>query len=554
MKKLYLIPLLFALCSCETNNTSTSTSNNSSNSSATTSQNSSTSSSSSNTSVDKYVTVLNRDLECILNEDKTGFIIYKYLNSENYIRLPETFSGLFSYTYENEDRGLVLDIYSGDKKYADDVLTLPIVGIMDHAFQSSGGVKDVYFPDSYVEFNHDAFTGCTTIQNYFVNETHPLYNSVDGVLYTKDGSSLFAYPLGRRETYSVIDGTKTLLKGSFKTANVTEVILPESLENIEEYAFYMAKRLKTINIPSKIIEIKESTFDTCSELKTINFAEGLKTIGYRAFWQCENIIELNFPSTLKEIGTSAFEGLGSRANGIKDLVFSEGLETIGDFAFAYNEYIETITFPSTLKTIGKYAFMQNYALKEVNLAEGIIELQEGAFFYNTNIRKVNIPSTLQTIGFNCFASSEFSSLCNGIEEFNVSPDSNYFKNVDGVVYSKDGKKLVIAPSGIEFSNGHYTVLDGVEEINDHAFYNCGSLKSITLPSSLKKIGKAPFFLTKLSSINYLGSVEEFKLIEVTDEIFSSDITTDVVVVKWYQTSDYYGVTTITCNDGTLSLI
>ena len=557
MKKRYLFPILIAICACGTNNTSSSNSNTSSNSFGS-SSNSSTSSSSfessSNTSsskpMDKYINVQNKDLECILNEDRTGFIIYKYKKYDKYIRLPETFSGLFSHVYENETTGVSLDIYSGNQIHAEDVITLPIIGIMDKAFMSSGGVEDIIIPDSYIEFKHDAFFGCTSIKNYLVSDSHSLYKSIDGVLYTKDELSLFAFPLGRKGTYNVIEGTKNVLNGSFENTNIEEVVLPESVENIEDYAFYSAKRLRTINIPSKVKEIKEYTFNTCLDLKTINFSEGLEKIGYYAFGFSSSIKNLVFPSTLEIIEGSAFESVKS----IRNLVFNEGLKSIGDYAFAYNEYIETITFPSTLKYIGKYAFIQNYELMELDLVEGIEVLDEGAFYYNTNLRKVNIPSTLQSIGYDCFTTGEYNPIGHGIEEYKVSEDSNYFKNVDGVVYSKDGKELVVVPTAHEFNKGSYKVLDGVERINDHAFYNCTFLKNITLPSSLKEIGKAPFYITNLNTINYEGGVEEFKLIQTTDEVFTSDTSTNTLVVKWNYTNENGGVSLVKCIDGDYSLI
>lgn len=551
MKKRYLISsLLLLLCSCGGNESSSNMMSNNSNNVSNSSLSSSTSSSNSSsvsedigTNHKEILDVLNRELECVLNEDQTGYIVMKYKGYDPYIKLPDTFYGLYS--SKKEVNGKEYDVYTGEKKFDENVLELPIVGIMNGAFHSSGGVKDIYIPDSYEYFESDAFVGCTTIENYFVSDNHKSYKSVDGVLYSKDGLSLFSYPYGRRNVYNVVDGTKNILSGAFKSSTVKEVILPESIENIESYAFYMAKQLVKINIPSKITEIKEFTFNTCASLREVDFSEGLEVVGEYAFQHCQLLNTFTFPSSLRELKTSSFEQITS----IEHLVLNEGLEIIGDFAFAYNEYIEEITFPSTLKTIGKYAFMQNYRLKELKLVEGIQELQEGSFFYNTALTKVNIPASLHTIGFKSFSMSE-----NGVKEYVVSENSNYFTTVDGIVYSKDLKELLLAPITCNFTNGHYQVLDGVEKIGSHAFYNNDSLKSITLPSSLKFIGKAPFYITNLNKINYSGDIEDFKKIEAEDEIFTSSTSNDTLIVKWYQTNDYAMVSIVTCNDGTYSFI
>lgn len=550
-KRLLITSLLLTLCSCggETPNSNSNsiTSSYSSSSSlvpSSSSSQSSTSSNTSNTNEREAVKVLNRELECVLNDDSTGYIISKYKGQyDKYIIIPENFYGLYSTT--KTINGVEYDVYSGESKFADGVLELPIVGILDSAFVSAGGVVDIHIPDTCKFIGDSAFSSCRTTENYYVSDNHEVYKSVDGVLYTKDGESLFAYPLARRSKYEVVDGTKNILGGAFKTAYVSEVVLPESVENIEPYAFYMSNITK-VNIPSKIKTIKEYTFNTCNSLKEVVFSEGLETIGEYAFQHCQLLSTFTFPSTLRELKTSAFEQILS----IKHLVLNEGLETIGDFAFAYNEYTESITFPSTLKTIGKYAFMQNYRMKELNLVEGIEELQEGSFFYNTALKKVIIPASLKIIGFKSFSTADY-----GVEEYIVSEQSDNFVVVDGIVFTKDMKELVISPVINDFENGKYVVPEGVEKIGDHAFYNNQSLRSIKLPSTLKFIGRAPFYITRLSTIEYNGTTSEFALIESEDEIFNSSDSSETLAVKWYQTNENgAAVSIVTCTDGKYTLI
>lgn len=522
-KKLFL-PLLTLLVigGCTPNNTSSSLNTSSSSLSSTSSSEVSSTSSSSSpiTPTKNIVDVKVEELELVETEDGTGYLIKKYKKTYDYIRLPETYN---------------------DK---------PIVGMLESSFISSS-FKEIYIPDTYVNFTQSAFYSVSSIKGYYVNDTHPIYKSVDGLLYSKDETSLYAFPLGIRGSYSVKDGVKVIKEGAFKTSNIESVALPESVETIEKSAFELSKRLRTINIPSKITEISESCFDTCSVLKNITFNEGLTKINYRAFWQCGNIANITFPSTLKEIGESAFEGL----NGVENLVLSEGLETIGDFAFAYSEYIETITFPSTLRVIGKYAFMQNYKMKELNLVEGIETLEEGAFFYNTNLRTVRIPSTLKSIGFDCFTSSD-----SKFDTLIVSEDNPTFTLVDGILFSKDQKTIVFCPAKKTFENGIYTVPNGVERIEDHAFYNNSSIRKVILPTSLKEIGKAPFYICNLHEIEYLGTMEEF--LNITTEIWyyytgEIDGSGQVYIEIYWFIQNYengYAVTEIKCSDGILDLI
>ena len=527
MKKSLILPLLIVLSSCNLNASTT----NSVESSSTTETSSSSTieyAYSSSSSSSKVVSSTNEihelnasELELVETEDKTGYLISKYRGTKyKNIRLPES--------YNNK----------------------PIVGLETGAMISAS-FENIYIPDCYTDFDPSAFLGCKVIKNYHVNDTHSLLKSVDGVLYTKDGNGLFIYPSGRRDNYKVVEGTKEILAYAFSEATVVGVTLPESIEAIGAHAFDQAKRLESVNIPSKVKVLKESAFDTCNSLLKVQFSEGLEEIEYRAFWQCYDLFKFELPSTLKIIGESAFEGLA----GVDDLVLNEGLEYIGDFAFAYNEYIETISFPSTLKRIGKYAFMQNYMIKELNLNEGLEVLEEGAFFYNSNLRTVSIPSTLEEIGFDCFASSD-----SKLATFTVSEESESFKLQDGIIYSKDGKELVCCPSQLKFTNGTYAIPEGVEVIGDHAFYNNSSLRNVELPSTLKTIGKAPFYVCSISSLKYNGTMEEFQNVEKTIWEYNTgsyDENDNLVFIniEWNVTNYENGraITKVICNDGTLDL-
>lgn len=74
----------------------------------------------------------------------------------------------------------------------------------------------------------------------------------------------------------------------------------------------------------------------------------------------------------------------------------------------------------------------------------------------------------------------------------------------GVKYSKDWKRLLRAPSGL---NGKYSIRKGVEVIGNSAFLFCSSLTSINIPSSVTNIGDLAFhFCSSLISVNISNSV------------------------------------------------
>ena len=78
------------------------------------------------------------------------------------------------------------------------------------------------------------------------------------------------------------------------------------------------------------------------------------------------------------------------------------------------------------------------------------------------------------------------------------------KDEYGVLYSKDGKRLL--KGNVELKE--YTVRKGTRVICDSAFWNCSSLTSLTLPSSLQSIGDRAFWnCSSLTSLTLPSSLQ-----------------------------------------------
>lgn len=113
------------------------------------------------------------------------------------------------------------------------------------------------------------------------------------------------------------------------------------------------------------------------------------------------------------------------------------------------------------------------------------------YYSDNNVkRRFTLPKTVERI----FIESKW----NNIEYITVDEEKENFCSVDGVLFSKDMKKLICYPPMREGSS--YTVPEGVEELGDFAFENCGTLTSLILPDSLKYIGDGSLRLTALEEL------------------------------------------------------
>ena len=92
----------------------------------------------------------------------------------------------------------------------------------------------------------------------------------------------------------------------------------------------------------------------------------------------------------------------------------------------------------------------------------------------------------------------------GIHEIEIT-NNKYYTSEDGIVYTKDKKKLLKCPPE---KTGHIVIPDGVQEIGERAFAN-SKVESITFPDSLRRIGYEAFVhCTRLNQIDFGRGIKE----------------------------------------------
>lgn len=92
----------------------------------------------------------------------------------------------------------------------------------------------------------------------------------------------------------------------------------------------------------------------------------------------------------------------------------------------------------------------------------------------------------------------------GLHEIEIR-NNKYYTSEDGIVYTKDKKKLLKCPSE---RTGHIVIPDGIQEIGRRAFAN-SKVESITFPDSLRKIGYEAFVhCIKLNQIDFGSGIKE----------------------------------------------
>lgn len=187
------------------------------------------------------------------------------------------------------------------------------------------------------------FRDTTAIRNYIVNENNGTLSSKDGILYSKDGTILFAYPTGRKdETFTIPEGVTTVEEDAFENAYLREIALGKDVERYEDYSYSPKLTLFTVSKENGTYESKEGVLYEKERKRLVRYPqgrsgkavvpEGTEEIGMFAFNNAGKVTEVELPASLKRIDGYAFENCIQ----LDRVTFAEesGIEEIRDSAFS----------------------------------------------------------------------------------------------------------------------------------------------------------------------------------------------------------------------------
>lgn len=165
-------------------------------------------------------------------------------------------------------------------------LSLPdtLTTIKRYAFQNAVLPDKMYFPAKTTDISYCAFNGVRNVSAYYVDSANTKYQSIDGVLYTKDGSALCAYPAKKNGSYFESD-VKSIWYGAITNNPYLKTLKLQnfSLTRPDDTNFGNNSNLETVVIKStesnktgqEILNLYGS-FCIGSKVKTINGFSFLK--------------------------------------------------------------------------------------------------------------------------------------------------------------------------------------------------------------------------------------------------------------------------------------
>ena len=194
-----------------------------------------------------------------------------------------------------------------------------VVSIGSFTLSYCSSLETLYIPESVESIGHMAFERCDSLLNIVVSDKSPHFKSVDGSLFSHDGTRLIKYAAAQV---------------------VSSYSIPNGVLIIEDYAFENAKQLTEVVLSDSVEEIGHSAFIHCENLRNIQLGNSLKTIGGQAFGFCSSLTAITIPDSVEELSYNVF----SYCDNLKSVVIGSGVIQLGEEIFVDCDALSEVTF------------------------------------------------------------------------------------------------------------------------------------------------------------------------------------------------------------------
>ena len=480
----------------------------------------------------------------VFNADKTELIFCPQAKSGSVV-IPASVKKIAAFAFNNCQKVTAVTFAAGSNceeigywafrfvAFSELVLPDTVSTIGEGAFMSCAKLTSFTLPAALGSFDASIVDSCQALQKLNVSAQNKQYQSIDGVLFSKDGKTLIYYLPTRTDTsYTVPEGTETFADGAFNQNRALEsVTLPASLKLVGKNAFYLCRALKSVTfteggtealvigyqafcytpsltavrIPARTVAIDDFAFSN-SALASLTFEDNskLSAIGNSAFYGTK-LKSLALPTSLREIGDGAFANCGY----LVAATLPEGLITVGKEVFKESYQLVSVSLPSTLQTLETCAFEGCYNLKNVSFAKNSVikVLYVGTFQGCTGLEAIELPASLTKIpnrgeGDNLFG-DDYKGLfcgCSALKRVTFEEGSKLTK-IGNYAFYETALESIVIPSSVESIGEHafestkltsLTIPATVTSLGTQAFYWCENLLSVTLGSGIKTLPTGVF--------------------------------------------------------------
>ena len=372
-------------------------------------------------------------------------------------------------------------------------ITIPedVTSIGERAFGDCSNLTSITILSSVTSIEKHAFEGCSSLTAVHICDISAWCN----IKFSNSTSNPLSYAHnlylnGELVTNLLIpeDVTSIGEYAFFGCTSLTTITISEGVTRIEDYAFRGCSSLTAITIPSSVTSIRTWAFYGCSSTTTITVAErntvydsrggcnaiietasntliigcattiipeSVTSIGYDAFYECRSLTAITIPESVTSIGEWAFGGCSSLT--AINIPENSRLTSIENATFCYCSSLTTITIPESVTSIGVAAFNDCSSLTSITIPEGVTNIGDQAFFGCSGLTSINIPEKVTSIGEWAFSD------CDNLTSVTVK-NTVPVALTNGYVFSNRANATLYVPAGSKEAYASAAVWSEFKEI------------------------------------------------------------------------------------------
>lgn len=423
--------------------------------------------------------------------DKTKLV--KYTGTATSVSIPDTiktigaeaFAGNTTITSISIGKNVTEIEYGAfkDCSYLNNV-SLPdsLITLGNAVFSNNTSLKKIVLPKNLKNLGSGVFAGCDNLTTIEIAKENPNFIFEKNALYDKEKTILYCFTEGAKSTsYS----------------------MPDSVVDVDEYAFWGNDSLKEILFSTNLKEIPAFAFSNCRNLLAVSIPYSVKSIDSKAFENCINLQKVMLPASVSYIHTTAFDGcpklvISSDSGSVAHTFYENWKITNQTEVSSENEKNDTVVDSGGNTYIvgsnGKLEKVEsgsnaatssgsNSALNDPSNVDYVPQ------FDPITIQEEGILGKTMIVGSNAVVimDSPQMNIVDGITTEEIPGD----KEPDNTTQIADNRKEDTLPEEAIIDN----------HITNYAYYGDTDLYTYTIPSNITQIGDFAFARSNLKSIN-----------------------------------------------------
>ena len=318
-----------------------------------------------------------------------------------------------------------------------------VTTIESKAFLNCNELTSVTIPESVTGISINAFNGCSNLYTVTLES-----NNIVSKAYSSKSSlkNIFGIQV---EEYIIGDKVTSIGSYAFSgCSGLLRVTIPKSVTSIGQQAFYGCTNVEKLIYAEGCTKAVSTDLTSVSE---VNFPQTLQSIDEKAFYGFIKLKEITIPSSVTSIGQQAFYG----CTNVEKLIYGKGCtKTLSTGLTSVSE----VSLPQTLQSIEPNAFANFKNLKEITIPSSVTSIGNSAFYGCSALTSLTIPSSVINIGQQAFYGSGSTSIT--IENNNLTNIGQNAFSSQTKLYAKRGTKTLLTLWKNGYTNNTYEIGTG----------------------------------------------------------------------------------------------